>query len=331
VPLISGNTARAPIVSVSLQGILYGFSVCMFGMSVWVLAFQRRDRKINAPMLIVACTLWILSTIRMFIDIVLTTKAFVYHISTPTGPEEFLSDFSGSVSLLDNTIYGLQTLIGDAVVIYRCYVVWGRFDIIILPSMAWLASLGTIIYILNSFAHGTISGNKILIFYATTLSANLTATSLLAFRIWKADRAARKNNSPHSSLRPLLIVIIESGALYSVTLIMALVTVIHFLPMEYVVNSIIPAVISITFNMIFIRVGLARNREDVQAGGKSFPLSGIQFRHTDIGAGSNQVASTATMENSSVNTKAIRRLGSNLTNNISEFTSTTKGEGDSTV
>ncbi|KAJ7865580.1 hypothetical protein B0H14DRAFT_2504548 [Mycena olivaceomarginata] len=303
--LISGDTARAPIVSVSLQGILYGFSVCMFGMSVWVLAFQRRDRKINAPMLIVACTLWILSTIRMFIDIVLTTKAFVYHNSTPTGPEEFLSDFSGPFSLLDNTIYGLQTLIGDAVVIYRCYVVWSRFDIIIMPSLAWLASFGVIIYILNSFAHGTISGNKILIFYATTLSANLSATALLAFRIWKADRDARKKNSPYSSLRPLLIVIIESGALYSMTLIMALVTVIHFLPMEYVVNSIIPAVISITFNMIFIRVGLARNREDVQAGGKSFPLSSIQFRQTDSGIGSEQVASNTTMANSSLNAKSI--------------------------
>ncbi|KAJ7090891.1 hypothetical protein B0H15DRAFT_248601 [Mycena belliarum] len=315
-PLITGNTARAPIVSVSIQGILYGFSVCMFGMSVWVLVFQRRDRRLNLPMLVVACTLWILSTIRMFIDISLTTEAFTFHTSSPTGPEKFLSDFSGPVSLLDNTIYGVQTLIGDAVVIYRCYIVWDRVDVIMLPSMAWAASLGILIYILNSFAHGTISGNKILIFYATTLSANLSATCLLAFRIWKADRDAQKHNSPHSSLRPLLIVIMESGALYSMTLIMALITIIHFLPMEYVVNSIIPAVISITFNMIFIRVGLARNHEDIQAGndGKSFPLSAIEFHHTALSrSGLNQDASTATMEDSSVHTKAAHRFGSDLT------------------
>ncbi|KAJ7477013.1 hypothetical protein B0H11DRAFT_1727028, partial [Mycena galericulata] len=164
----------------------------------------RRDRRVNSPLLVVACTLWILSTIRMFIDIERTVEAFVNHIETPTGPEEFLSDLAGPVSLLDNTIYGVQTLIGDAVVIYRCYIVWDRFDVIILPGMAWLAmvrltlfmsSIGTIIFILNSFAHGTISGNKILLVYAMTLAANLSVTCLLAFRIWQADRAARKRNS----------------------------------------------------------------------------------------------------------------------------------------
>ncbi|KAK7042166.1 hypothetical protein R3P38DRAFT_2888891 [Favolaschia claudopus] len=277
--LISGNTASGPIVSVSLQGIIYGVSVCMFGMSVWVLAFQRRDRNLNAPMLFVACVMWILCTMRMFIDIAITAEAFTKHASTPNGPEIFLSDFSGPVSLLDNSIYGIQTLIGDAVVIYRCYVVWGRFDVVVVPCMAWIASLGMVIYLLTSFAHKTISETKIVVLYSTTLAANLSATSLLAFRIWQGDRNARKNNSSQSSLRPLLIVIIESGVLYTTMLIMALVTVLHFLAMEYVVNSVMPAIISITFSMIFIRVGLARNHEDNIRSVRSFPLSALQFRN----------------------------------------------------
>ncbi|KAJ7647966.1 hypothetical protein FB45DRAFT_1052364 [Roridomyces roridus] len=258
-----GNDARAPIVGLALEGMFYGFSVCMFGLSVWVLGFQMRERKMSSRMLVVSFVLWILSTIHVF--------AFTFHNESAIGPEVFLSDISGPISLLNNTVYCLQTLIGDAVLIYRCAVVWNRRDVIILPSMAWLASLGTLCFLLNSLAHGTFRGNEVVIFYAATLTANLLATCLLAFRIWRADQNARKLNSTNNnSLRPLLIVIIETGALYSVMLIMALVTSIHFLPMEYVVNGIVPSIISITFNMIFIRVGLGRRNHDqrqVQAGG----------------------------------------------------------------
>lgn len=80
----------------------------------------------------------------------------------------------------------------------------------------------------------------------------------LAYRIWKVDSDAACQTSSRSSLRPVAIVIIESGAIYTAILILALITAIHALEAEYVVNSIIPAVISATFNMVFIRIALAR-------------------------------------------------------------------------
>lgn len=54
----------------------------------------------------------------MCIDINLTIRAFVYHINEgQLGPQQYLSTFSSPASLTDNTIYGLQTLIGDAIVV----------------------------------------------------------------------------------------------------------------------------------------------------------------------------------------------------------------------
>lgn len=55
---------------------------------------------------------------RLCIDINLTITAFVDHIDEgQLGPQKYLSTFSTPVSLTDNAIYGLQTLIGDAVVV----------------------------------------------------------------------------------------------------------------------------------------------------------------------------------------------------------------------
>ena len=76
-------------------------------------------------------------------------------------------------------------------------------------------------------------------FYATTLAASvvctctsshwnptpfidLTYSALIAFRIWSVDHANRKYRETKSTLKPVLAVVIESGAIYSASLIIAL-------------------------------------------------------------------------------------------------------------
>ena len=72
----------------------------------------------------------------------------------------------------------------------------------------------------NIFADAT--GRWITSFYATTLATNLLSTILLAYRIWSIDQRLAHVRSRSSQLRPLLEVVIDSGLLYSVTLITAL-------------------------------------------------------------------------------------------------------------
>lgn len=290
---IAGTNARVPICSVALQGIIYGFSVCMFGLTIWTLAFQRRLRG-SVLMVSTACVLWALSTARMCIDINLTIRAFVYHINEgQLGPQQYLSTFSSTTSLTDNTIYGLQTLIGDAIVIYRCYVVWQSWWIIVFPCLTWLGALGSMCYILDMFASGVVSGQRGLIIYVFTFAANISATAALAYRIWKVDRDAACQTSSRSSLRPVAIVIIESGAIYTAILILALITAIHALEAEYVVNSIIPAVISATFNMVFIRIALARVPGASSSSSPKITVSSVLFNPRAFATSTKRTGSSA--------------------------------------
>ncbi|EPQ54140.1 cytochrome P450 [Gloeophyllum trabeum ATCC 11539] len=199
--LVTGTNATAPIVSASLQGIVYGFSTCTFAITIWVLALQKGIR-VHYGMLIVACTLWGLSTIRMILDIYLTTHAFVaYMFSRPLGPEESLSSFNKPPQLLDNTIYGLQTLIGDAVVIYRCYIVWKSWVAVVFPLLCWGASLGSILYILNSSAKGQ-TGPQIILFYSLTLATNLSATP--SINTFAALTELKGRQELHAKYRPIV-------------------------------------------------------------------------------------------------------------------------------
>lgn len=83
------------------------------------------------------------------------TKADIF----PGGPTGFFVDVTQRTFIIKNAVYVLQTLLGDGVVvgpcgvrfpqahgalkqIYRCYVAWQRFGVIILPTVLWCATSG---------------------------------------------------------------------------------------------------------------------------------------------------------------------------------------------
>ena len=58
--------------------------------------------------------------------------------------------------------------------------------------------------------------------YALTLSTNLLSTLLLAYRIWTLDQQTSRVRVTKSKLRPLMSIVIDSGFLYSFTLVAAI-------------------------------------------------------------------------------------------------------------
>lgn len=282
---LAGRDATIPFTNISMQGIVYGFSTCMFVMTVWILTSQRNWRT-NRVMLATAFVLWALPTSRICMDIYLNITAFTQHYNDGPGnqgPEQWLSQSWMPILLANNAVYAASTLIGDAVVIYRCYVVWQRWWIVVIPCLAWLGAVGAVSYVIDSFDKRKINGNDVIFLYIFTYIANLTATLALAYRIWTVDRATTQHSlrsrSSTSSLRPVAAVIIESGAIYALTLTFALITALHALEVKYVINSFIPAIISITFNMIFMRIGLKGIVETSGARTSTFGgvISGLVF------------------------------------------------------
>ena len=165
---------------------------------------------------------------RLCIDINLTVTAFVDHIDEgQLGPQKYLSTFSTPVSLTDNAIYGLQTLIGDAVVVSHrrarmedglmqrlridisllygmadvlgycpavyCLARWSRyvmrpFHIRIVPYTNE-SHAGSMMYILDMFASGVINGERGLLIYIFTFVANGSATGTSHLRLIAATVA----------------------------------------------------------------------------------------------------------------------------------------------
>ena len=54
-------------------------------------------------------------------------------------------------------------------------------------------------------------------------SIDLTCSAMIAFRIWSVDRACGKYRETKSTLKPVLAIVIESGAIYSASLTILLI------------------------------------------------------------------------------------------------------------
>ncbi|KAF8552348.1 hypothetical protein OG21DRAFT_149628 [Imleria badia] len=276
---------KAELLAVLLETLLYGFSLLMFGGTIWTLFFQRSSHQVNRRMLTAACMLLLFSTVHLIIDIVRIMEGLILYRDTYVGgPVAFFSDVSQWTFVAKNYVFTAQTLIGDGVILYRCYAVWQSKLIMILPVLLWGATIATGIgspYTASVVSQSEVFGGAlsqwITAFWATAFTTNLLTTLLLVYRIWYVDRrATRLRGHRHSQLRPILYIIVDAGAIYSLTLLVGLICFVCQTNGQYVVLDMVTPIISITFYMVIIRVGLTTRAAQMT----SIPLSNSSADHS---------------------------------------------------
>ncbi|KAA1474547.1 hypothetical protein DENSPDRAFT_781941 [Dentipellis sp. KUC8613] len=254
---------KAAILSTVFEGILYGWSAFMFVLAMWILVHKRK--RVNIFVVSVACVLFSLSTAEMCVNILRVCKGFVgIGLTLPGGPVEYFSDVTRISFVTKSCLYNAQTIVFDVVVIRRAYLAWRSVSVVTIPIALWFgliaSTIGSNIALARAQANAKgifapTTSRWIPAVYAMTLGTNLSATSLVAFRIWHVTRVSADHRS--TPLRSIMNVVLESGAIYSATIIAALVTFVLKSNANYVILDLISPVICIVFHMIVLRIGLA--------------------------------------------------------------------------
>ncbi|KIK37471.1 hypothetical protein CY34DRAFT_810309 [Suillus luteus UH-Slu-Lm8-n1] len=257
----------AAILSTALEGILYGFSVLMFIGTMWALTYKRSIRDLNRPVATAAVLLLILSTAHIIVDIVRTEYGLVIYRNTyPDGPAAYFADTSQGTFLIKNSIYVVQTLLGDAVAIYRCYVVWQAASVIILPTMMWcgVAVTGALSVYGDAQTSGTIISTEVTVtcmgvFCGFTLATNLLSSGLLAYRIWKIERGVSNSRATKVMTTSIMRVVMDSAILYTVALLATVTGSLCAGSGPFVLIDMLTPIISIAFYMVIIRIAIGKN------------------------------------------------------------------------
>jgi hypothetical protein len=132
----------------SRLNIFLGFSLLMFCGTMWALVYGRVNAEINKLVLTVAVSLFALSTTvssewpkfltmiyspisiqHIVIDIIRIDQGLVkQRNSFPGGPAAFFADVTQSTFISKSSVFTVQTLLGDGVVVSMCFYLIRRHD-----------------------------------------------------------------------------------------------------------------------------------------------------------------------------------------------------------
>lgn len=227
---------------------------------MWVSRYHKSDA--NRPITFAAILLLMLSTAHLVIDIIRLEDGFVkYRDTFPGGPVGFFEDISQPTFVTKNLIYALQTMLGDGVVIYRCYVVWQSVWVIILPCILWCcSSVAALVapYYASQATGGSIYTNQtaqwITALFTLTLSTNLISSGLLVYRIWTIERKISLSRVTNGTMMPIVYVLIDAAIMYSAALLSILICFVCANNAQYIMLDMIMPIISITFCMVLLRL-----------------------------------------------------------------------------
>ncbi|KAF8134688.1 hypothetical protein K438DRAFT_1883302 [Mycena galopus ATCC 62051] len=191
-------------------------------------------------------------------------------------------------------VYVTNNIIADGLLIYRCYVIWNTVYITIVPLLLLIATM--------------ILGYSIQLklFFILSLSMNLFVPTLVGEHLRQITRASLVDYSadswPNGALtrrkgRNAMVIILESGLIYSVVVSVHMVYFHTSNPMDEVIYGALGQIVGIVPTLIIVRVGLGvsqnasynrnstlvdsdvENGPSTESGSSTFP---VQFTNTVV-------------------------------------------------
>ncbi|KAA1477441.1 hypothetical protein DENSPDRAFT_586384 [Dentipellis sp. KUC8613] len=213
---MSPTLDRVVLGSFVAESTLYGISMTMGAVTALVLIRARSEGgRAHKTLLFTLFLMLILATSHVALSFAQAFLGFINMHDVPGGPLAYFSRLSGPVFVAKMALFPLQSLMGDTVWIWRCYVIWGRSKkVIIVPMMTLITSsvcacIVEVVLVRSSVDlfrapnHWVISGFVLLL--VTAIYCNVA----IICRILRTDARNRSH---------ILIVIVEAGLLYTSSL-----------------------------------------------------------------------------------------------------------------
>ncbi|KAJ6561443.1 hypothetical protein DFH09DRAFT_1159953 [Mycena vulgaris] len=281
---------RTFIVSIWVEGVIYGFFMCIFSLSLAVnLGTSKRQSAHSRAMFIVGIITFVLATVHITINCMRMMRGYVDHSALPGGPVGYLGILSQWDHVFKNVIYVMQSLVGDSVAVYRCWVLWNRnYYVVCVPFFMVFGSAVsgciTCVTFANLPAGSTVFTGAlnawIITFTAIAVAQNIITTGLMAWRIAAAEQQVSSHRLSKGNLMPILRILVESAALYLFAELILLVLYVSTNNALFIALEAITPIVGITFNLITIRITLHSQSSSSTSGSGT---EGTDSLHPTIG------------------------------------------------
>ncbi|KAJ7321650.1 hypothetical protein DFH08DRAFT_941901 [Mycena albidolilacea] len=221
------SLARTELIAPIITCVFYGIYLVTLGIAGRQLLTtetgQWKQRPaINWVIVGVSVVLFVNSTLNLVVVLITIYQAFVLY-KGPGGPDHIFMHGSGWKTITKSVNVPLQSLVGDGILIYRCWIVCNKSWLIVaLPLLIWLANITCAIRLVDLITQGSeglIIGQLLL----SKLIPQNKLFALIVVRIWMVERQNRQfrgsgvgtgvssQNYPRSTLSHAMRNIIDIG------------------------------------------------------------------------------------------------------------------------
>ncbi|KAF5386328.1 hypothetical protein D9757_008573 [Collybiopsis confluens] len=219
--------ARPRIIIIMVECVLYGIYMVLFGLAIWTLSNKFHLKYVKNFFFPVIIALFSLATLNFAYDLVGEQYAILFTIPVDVKP------WMTAGQAIDILTYTISDILGDMLLFYRVYAVWGFKKKVLLPVLVLILVAKAFSFIYTAYimqiAIDSAVPLKLLpskisfpdLFFMLNAIANMTMTLLIAGRIWWISRfiEAELPEQRRGWYNRTIAIVTESGLIYPVYLI----------------------------------------------------------------------------------------------------------------
>ncbi|KAM5534728.1 hypothetical protein V8D89_011592 [Ganoderma adspersum] len=203
-----------------IDAILYGIELVLYFLVVRQLLELQKRTSMDKFMIVFSTILLILNTIYWTTQAYFGQMMYINNPTYPSGIDGYWQDNSSVwYQTWGTTACVASNLMSDALLIYRCFVVWNSRRVTILPSIIWVASLIFAIGLLygsgrpNGDYFAGIGAMSVTAYTASTFAFNVIVTGLICGRIIYFGRYMQKHYDTDTQVYTGAVAIVVESAL----------------------------------------------------------------------------------------------------------------------
>ncbi|KAF8843683.1 hypothetical protein BDN67DRAFT_1066601 [Paxillus ammoniavirescens] len=256
----------AALIGFACEAALWGAYSVLFVVSLIILGQRRLNESLTNPIVYLHCLIFLSCTTHFALEF-----NHFYTTLNAIGVTGYANETSSLVGA--DFFISFINLLGDFILIYRCWMVWGKnYLVVIIPLLSSIGGFSCMIAVLDILLATSPSAPVPpaalvplgIATYVLPLCTNFIVTALIVFRIWSSSRTVP--GSPiqigQGATRRAMMLVIESGAIYLAVqfVFVVLFSIRH--PAEAILAVMATQVYGIAPTLIMIRVGLGISSEN---------------------------------------------------------------------
>ncbi|KAF8841497.1 hypothetical protein BDN67DRAFT_1010570 [Paxillus ammoniavirescens] len=214
-------------IATNLSEVLYGVELVLYFKTMQLLLGNSGKRKRSdlfyaffSTMMLFLISIWLVT------QVIFNERMWIEFRDYPGGPGQYWADhISDWYTDFGSTAQIMLQLMTDALMIYRCRIVWNSYRIIIVPSILWVATLalGVALDWVSSSPGGDLFSGLAsrlgMAYYSTTVFLNAAVTGIICYRmVYHAMKLKKHLGHEHASgYFNVVSVIVESVLPYSLS------------------------------------------------------------------------------------------------------------------